>query len=224
MLWPHLSQENFDDRIEITILGIRRDPKGSREFDGGNTIAREAKHGLKTGLPGASGKIADTEVIHQQLHPGLPRDRGDIGPLIVVGEHLGIQAERAQSLQQAQTLRPGERIAVVADQIEAHTDQPRGDQDLQLLVRDGVVNNTDGPEPMRMALHRIDQDRIVRSIAAQLYEQGAMHAMPIENVDVLLARARLVGLRLVALVAGQRKAHRIDDVRVAVEDAGGHST
>jgi len=47
-----------------------------------------------------------------------------------------------------------------------------------------------------------------------------MHAMPVEDVDVLLARAGLVDLRLVAALARERKADRIDNVGMAIEDAG----
>src|SRR6187431_811807 len=42
--WTRFSQENFDDRIEITISGDPRHAKGGRQLDGGQTVARKPQH------------------------------------------------------------------------------------------------------------------------------------------------------------------------------------
>src|ERR1700730_1240894 len=112
-----LDAEGVDDgvreRLEVPVsAGLAGNPERRRQLDGGIALAAEPQNRLKARLVEASGDIAHAEVVDQNLDAAPAQNLGDLRPLGIVGEDLGIPAERLQSREETRRLGPRERVGL----------------------------------------------------------------------------------------------------------------
>src|SRR5690606_8830969 len=140
-------------------------------------------------------------------------------PLRVVRKNLREPSQLLNPGEQMLRARSKQMVGIVADEIEADSDDARMREPLQLGVRNVGINHSDGLEPARAGPHRLKKYGIVRAISTELNQHGMRHTVLVEQPAEFLSRSGFLGLGLVAHLAAEGKAGRIDEMGVAVDNS-----